>query len=83
MRTTLTIDDDIALKMKQKVRNGATFKKVVNETLRHGLLYEEKLAAKPLKPFKIRGARNTGLRPGFNLDKTSELIEQLEGPLHR
>jgi hypothetical protein len=24
-----------------------------------------------------------GLRPGFSYDKVSELIEQIEGPLHR
>lgn len=30
-----------------------------------------------------RSSRPLGLRPGLNYDKASELLEQLEGPLHR
>jgi len=38
MRTTLTLDDDVASKLRAEVqRSGGSFRKVVNETLRRGL----------------------------------------------
>jgi hypothetical protein len=82
MRTTLTLDDDVAAKLKAESRRaGRPFKEVVNETLRHGLAVRS-VAAKR-EPFKIK-ARDLGeLRPGISLDNVAELIEQVEGPLHR
>ncbi len=81
MRTTLTLDDDIAAKLRSETRKtGKPFKQVVNETLREGLLTRRK--KKDLPPFKV-DARPLGLRPGLNYDKISELIEEAEGPLHR
>jgi hypothetical protein len=39
MRTTLTIDEDVAAKLKSEVqKRGLPFKQIVNETLRRGLL---------------------------------------------
>lgn len=81
MRTTLTLDEDVAAKVKAEVRrSGRSFKAVVNDTLRLGL--NARKAAKPTKPFVVQ-TRPMGLKPGLNFDKISELIEQLEGPLHR
>ena len=38
MRTTLTLDEDVAAKLQQETqRRGTTFKAVVNECLRRGL----------------------------------------------
>jgi hypothetical protein len=48
--------------------------------LRVGLLSRQKGASS--KPFKIQ-ARDMGLKPGYNLDKTWELIEEIEGPDHK
>lgn len=43
MRTTLTLDDDIAKQLPEKARrSGESFKEVVNETLRRGLRSGEK-----------------------------------------
>jgi hypothetical protein len=43
MRTTLTIDDDVATALKDLARNsGKTFKAVVNEVMRRGLMTGEK-----------------------------------------
>lgn len=43
MRTTLTIDDDIAASLKTLARGtGRSFKAAVNDMLRHGLLTGEK-----------------------------------------
>jgi hypothetical protein len=81
VRTTLTLDEDVAAKLKAEVRrSGRSFKEVVNNLLR--LALHTRRESKPTKPFRVQ-TRPLGLRPGFNLDKISELIEQLEGPLHR
>ena len=82
MRTTLTLDDDIAAKLKAESRRaGRPFKEIVNETLRSGLTTRRVLS--PRQTFTI-AARDLGdLRPGLCLDNTAELIEQLEGSLHR
>ena len=43
MRTTLTIDDDLAEALKARARNsGKSFKSVVNEAMRIGLMTGEK-----------------------------------------
>ncbi len=81
MRTTLTLDEDVAAKLKAEARrSGRPFKEVVNDYLRLGLSVRKQ--STPLEPFKIH-ARPLGQRPGLNFDKISELIEQLEGPFHR
>ena len=77
MRTTLTLDEDVAHKVKAEVRrSGRSFKQVVNELLRREL---NKPAVKELPPFKVK-ARPLGERPGLNYDNISELLEQIEGP---
>ena len=81
MRTTLTLDDDIAAKLKAEARkSGEPFKQIVNRVLRTGLNARTQAASVP--PYKIK-ARALDLRPGFNYDKVWELIEQIEGPFHR
>jgi plasmid stability protein len=81
VRTTLTLDEDVAAKLKAEARrSGRSFKEVVNDLLR--LALNSRRASKPAKRFEVK-TRDLGLRPGFNLDKISELIEQLEGPFHR
>ncbi len=81
MRTTLTLDEDVAAKLKAEVRkSGKPFKAIVNETLRDGLA-RPKAGAK-LPPFKVK-ARNLGLRPGLSYDNIGLLLEQIEGPLHK
>lgn len=81
MRTTLTLDDDIAAKLKAEMRRtGASFKQAVNATLRRGLTLGAQQQRR--KPFRVH-ARNLGFRPGLNYDSISQLLEQVEGPLHR
>lgn len=81
MRTTLTLDDDVAAKVKAEMRRtGLSMKEVVNEMIRVGLLLKDKAAKQ--KPFKVN-ARPLGVRPGLNYDSTSELLEQVEGPWHK
>ena len=82
MRTTLTLDDDVATKLKaESRRTDRPFRDVVNETLRRGLANRRMTAAR--RAFQVR-ARDLGeLRPGVSLDNVAELIEQVEGSLHR
>jgi hypothetical protein len=81
MRTTLTLDDDVAAKLKAESRRaGRPFRDIVNDTLRRGLASRRATAQR--QPFKIV-ARDLGLKAGLSLDNIWELIEQVEGPLHR
>jgi hypothetical protein len=77
-RTTITLYEDVREKLEAEMRkSGKSFKETVNDTLRLGLVSRQKIAAS--KPFKIQ-ARDLGLKPGYNLDKTWDLIEEIEGP---
>ena len=82
MRTTLTLDDDVAAKLASLARRkGRSFRAVVNETLRRGLV--QVTAKTALEPFRVR-VRDLGqLRPGLSLDNIGELLDRVEGPLHR
>lgn len=82
MRTTITLEDDVAAKLRAEVRKqkNATFKKTVNEVLRLGLQVRREVAA--ATKFKVR-ARSLGVRPGVHYDNIGELLEQMEGPTHK
>jgi hypothetical protein len=82
VRTTLTLDEDVASKLKSEARrSGRTFREVVNDVLRRGLA--SRRPAKPAAPFKVV-ARDLGeLRPGLAIDSTSDLLERVEGVRHR
>lgn len=77
MRTTLTIDDDLAATMKRSAqRSGKSFKAVVNEAIRRGLSTGEK----PLgsrEPFRVLSARR-GFLPGIDPLKLNQLVDELE-----
>ena len=82
MRTTLTLDEDLASKLKAEVRRtGKSFKAVVNEYLRSGLVRRAK--DKPPKPFHVRARSLGALRPGLSLANVGDLLDRIEGPLHR
>ncbi|HTV53965.1 MAG TPA: DUF2191 domain-containing protein [Terriglobia bacterium] len=76
VRTTLTLDDDVATKLRAEARHsGEPFKQVVNRVLRAGLFSQKQF--KSLPPFKIK-PRNMGLRPGVNLDDVWGLIDLID-----
>ena len=77
MRTTLTIDEDVAEKAKMAARTlGRPFKQVVNEALRIGLAQVAQPAK--VKPYRTR-PHPMGLRPGLSLVNIQELLAQGEG----
>ncbi len=81
MRTTLTLDDDVAKLKTESPRAGRPFREIVNETLRRGL--ESRRATAQRRAFKVT-ARDLGkLKPGLSLDNVAELIEHVEGSLYR
>ena len=80
MRTTLSLDDDVArLLEKESRRTGASFKEVVNRFLRLGLVAA---ARPPRKPFVVT-PRKLGLTSGLSYDNVQELLDEIEGPAHR
>jgi len=81
VRTTLTLDEDVAARLKSESRRtGRSFKDVVNDYLRRGL--EGARLAEPRKRFVVK-ARALGVRPGIDYDNVGDLLEQIEGPLAR
>jgi hypothetical protein len=82
MRTKLTLDDDVAAKLKAEGRRtGRPFREIVNETLRCGLASRRTPAKR--QAFRIT-ARDLGdLRPGLSLDDVAGFIEQIEGAFDR
>ena len=83
MRTTLTLDEDVARRLKAEMRrSGKPFRTVVNEFLRTALTSRPpNPVAEP--PFVVRARDLGALRPGLSLDNVGDLLEAAEGPLHR
>jgi hypothetical protein len=81
MRTTLSVDDDVAILLEriQKER-GATFKQIVNDALRQGL--ERMSSPTPRKPFRTQAVA-LGKCYFPNLDNTWEVLAQAEGESYR
>lgn len=82
MRTTLTLEDDVAAKLKAEARrSGRPFREIVNDTLRRGLATRRANARR--QAFKV-AARDLGaLKAGLSLDNVGDLLEQVEGSLHQ
>jgi hypothetical protein len=62
-------------------RAGRPFREIVNETLRRGL--ESRRATAQRRAFKVTPRDLGNLKPGLSLDNVMELIEHVEGSLHR
>jgi hypothetical protein len=74
MRTTLTVEDDIAVRLADLARESRrSFKEVVNETLRRGLSG----VAKSETRFVVK-PHHGNLRPGIDDRRFNELIWELE-----
>lgn len=81
MRTTLTLDDDVATRLERLRRSrDANLKDLVNEALRRGL-DELEAPSKPRKPYRIKTFDlGEQLIP---LDNVAEAISLLEGEDHK
>jgi hypothetical protein len=80
MRTTLTLDDDVAVKLKAAAKN-RPFRDVVNEVLRAGFKALDKRTA-TRRPYQTRGL-DLGQSLVGSLDNIEEVLSRAEGDQHR
>ena len=74
MRTTLTLDDDLAYALKQRARLlDQSFKQVVNDTLRRGLSPGSNES--PRRPFRVR-PNHGGFAPGVDPLRLNDLLNE-------
>jgi hypothetical protein len=75
MRTTLTLDPDIAQRLRQELASGKkSFKEVVNERLRLGFGLKK---AKQRPPFRVK-PHSSAFLPGIDQTKLNQLVDELE-----
>ena len=75
MRTTLTVDDDIADSLKEQARlQDKPFKQVVNDALRRGMSPAVRETPAPYRVVPI----HSGFAPGVDPVKLNQLNDQLE-----
>lgn len=80
MRTTLTLDPDVAAKARQgAARLGKPFREIVNAALRAGL--DTVLSPPASRPYRTQ-PRPLGLRAGLSYDNIADLLTQAEGENH-
>lgn len=74
MRTTVTIDPDLAVKLRRIARErGISFKDALNTSLRAGIGTDVGAA----RPYRLH-VRRLKLRPGIDLDRALRLATTLE-----
>lgn len=74
MRTTITLDEDLAAKLKVAARErGVPFKEIVNSAIRRGLASE----SVPARPYRVP-TRAMGLRSDIDADKALRFAAELE-----
>jgi len=76
MRTTLTIDDDLAGRIEERrLRDGLSLKQVINTLLREGLRSGRQ--APRAKRYRTR-PHKLGMRAGFDPARLNQLVDELE-----
>lgn len=81
IRTTITLDDDVAERVKQQSRSrGESFRETLNRLLRAALVSSE--AQPKRRRFRVK-PHHGGYHPGLNYDCTESLLDYIEGPQHR
>jgi hypothetical protein len=76
MRTTLTLDDEIAALLKEEAhRANLPMKQVVNEAIRAGL---SRAGRRRPKRYRLKTAHLGGPLPGIDLDRALRLSDALE-----
>ncbi len=74
MRTTLTLDDDLAAALKEQAhRSGVPFKHVVNDALRRGL---SPVLAEVESDYEVR-PHDSGFKPGVDPLRLNQLNDSL------
>lgn len=82
MRTTLTLDDDVAAKLEAEARRtGLSFKETLNTMLRIGLA--AKRGKLPRPSFKVKPLPLEPRDANLNFDNIEALLDQVEGSTRR
>lgn len=82
MRTTLTLEDDVAARLQAEARRtGRPFKAIVNDHLRRSLALRTRSKAMP--SFRVQARNLGGPAPGSSYDDVGALLDQIEGPERR
>ena len=77
MRTTLTLDDDVAARL-ERLRKDRRFKDLVNEALRAGLeRLEQEEVREPNERYEVQPVEGRPRRT--DLDNVSEVLAEIEG----
>jgi predicted transcriptional regulator len=77
MRTTLTIEDSIDKRLKTIAhKTGKSYKQVVNDTLRAGLIAPG--VREQARPYKLKPAAMGEVSAHYDLDKALTIAEDLE-----
>ncbi len=75
MRTTLTLEDTVAERLRQEAALGRqSFKEIVNDALRRGLGIDR---PKPYAPFQVR-PHSSAFRSGIDSARLNQLVDELE-----
>lgn len=81
MRTTLTLDDDVAAMLRRALkRRGTTLKGVINEALRRGL---QAVDARPARVAYRTQPVHLGRSRVANLDNIADVLAIIEGEARR
>ena len=81
MRTTITIDDDVAVELARiRSQGGASFKKVVNDTLRAGLA-QAAASRPPRRQYRTRPV-SLGRCKLDSVDEIARMVAIAEGEGH-
>lgn len=77
MRTTVTIDDDVARELRARARRTEkSFKEILNDCLRLAFSMSRSPMRK-MKPFHVRPHRSA-FRAGIDTEKLNQLVDQLD-----
>jgi hypothetical protein len=77
MRTTLTLEDDLAARLHERARRkGISFKQAVNDAIRRGLMQPDRIREK--RPaFRVR-TFDSAFQPGVDPLRLNQLLDDLE-----
>ena len=83
MRTTLTLDDDVATRLADlQRRSGEGYKTLVNKALRAGLQVLDRAGEKPQKQ-RYRLRTSSGGRALVDVTSISDALARAEGEAHK
>ena len=77
MRTTIRIDDQLFVEIKQlAAQTGQTLTAIIEEALRQMLARQQQTVQRP--PVELITVSGNGLQPGVDLDDSAALLELME-----